>query len=166
MGINPGHNALCGRFFIAGRPVHLPGQIEIFHAAGLEGRVQQGRVKEIIFHGVGRAENTDLLQPLDGVQRIHLDLEGKRRGEPLQIILVGPPPLRLKEKLVRIVLRKYPQFVLYAGTVARAAAMDQTGKQRRIFKAGAEDLMDTVVRVQDIARHLPTPLLLDRRRFR
>ena len=93
------------------------------------------------------------------MEGIQLGLKRKRRGESLKIIFIRSPTLRLEEKLVGILVRKNPQFVLDARTVSRTPAVDHSGKQRGILETRTEDVMDLTVGVKDETRHLGCPVL-------
>ena len=164
MRIDAGHQALRGGFFVAGRAVDLSGQIE----AGDDARFQRGlqlcRIEEIVFHGIGRAEDPYLLQPLDGVKGVDLCLERKRRGKTLQIVFKGIPAFRLEKELMRILVGKGAELVFDRRTVARADAMDLSREERRAVETCTKNLVDSFVRPDDVAALL-RPALLDGGRY-
>ena len=92
-----------------------------------------------------------------------LDLLRERRGEALEVILGVVAAFRLQEKLVGILVGEGAELVLDARAIARTAAMNDARKQRRAVEAGAEDVMDLLVRMKDVAVHLRRTAL-DRRR--
>ena len=53
-----------------------------------------------------------------------------------------------------IVIRKHPELILYARTIARTATVNNTGKKRRLRKALAKSFVDFLVGMQDKAVHL------------
>ena len=159
--VDPGHQPLRRGLFVSGRTVDLSGQEEVLHHLGFEGMFQLRRIEVVIFHGIGRAENLRLLQSFDGVERVELDLQRKRRGETLEIVFVGPATLGLEEKLVGAVVRKDAEFVLDARTIARSATVDHPREERRISETRTQDLVHPLVRMQDIALHLGLPFRLD-----
>ena len=148
------HKTLRSRFLIAGRTVDLPGQKQTLDDSRLKRRFQKSRIKEIIFYRIRRPEDTHVFKSSNRLQRTHLHLEGKRRRESLKIILVTSGTLRLKEKLMGIVVRKHPELILYARTIAWSAAVNNTGKKRRLRKTLAKSFVDFLVGMQDEAVHL------------
>ena len=148
------HQTLRSRFLIAGRTVDLPCQKQTLDYSRLKRRFQKSRIKEIIFYRVCRPEDSHVFKSSNSPQCSHLHLEGKRRRESLKIILVTSGTLRLKEKLMGIVVRKHPELILYAGTIARTATVNDTGKKRRLRKALAKSFVDFLVGMQDKAVHL------------
>ena len=166
VGVDTRHNPLRRGFLITRGSIDLARQEEVFDAARLQRRTQQGGIEIVVFDGVGRAEDLDVLQPLDGMEGLQLHVQRQRGGESLQVVFVGPPAFRLQEKLMGVVVRKHPELVFDARTITRAAPVNHAGEQRRLVKAGPQDFVDAFVGVQDETIHLRLPLPLDGRRFR
>ena len=154
MGINPGHKALGGRFFISGGTIDLTGQKEVINQFGAKGKVQILRVKIIVFNGVSRLENDGVFESFDRVQCLQLHLQGKGRRESLQVVFRGMTAFRLQEKLVRILVGKGPEFVFNTGTVAGTLPVNHAGKKRRTVESAAQNGMNLLIGVQKVAVHL------------
>ena len=160
------HKSLRRGFLISRRTVDLAGQEKVFDPLRLQRRTQQRGVEVVVFHGVSRAEDLDILEPPDGMERPKLHIQRQRGGETLQVVFVGPAAFRLQEKLVGVIVWKDAQLVFDARTVARAAPVDHAGEQRRIVKTASQDFVNLFVGVKDVAVHLLLPLPLHRRRLR
>ena len=135
MRVYTGHKSLCSSLFVAGSAVYLACKIKVLHTLGFKGCIKLRRVEEVIFNRICRLENLSILQTSDLVKGFYLDIERKRRRKTLEVVFSSIGTFRFQEQLVCVVLREHPKFVLNAGAIPRAYAMDQAGKKRRIFKA-------------------------------
>ncbi len=165
MGIDTGHQPLGGRFFIAGRSIDLPGEIQVSDQLRLQRRLELRGIEIVVFDGVCRTENADLLKPFDGPEGRKLRLQRQRRGKALQIILKGIPAFRLQKKLMRILSCKGPELIFYRRAIARADALDLAGKKRRPVESRPQDIVDTRIGMNQKATFL-RPALLNGRRNR
>ena len=77
VGIDSRHQTLGCSLFITGRTVDLTGKIESCNPFGFERMVELRRRKIVVFDGVSGAENVQILQPFDLVQRLPLHLPGQ-----------------------------------------------------------------------------------------
>ena len=145
---------MCRSFFVPCRAIDLTGKIQIRDVLQLKRNLQLRRVEVIIFNGISRLEYLCVFQTFDGMKRIQLGLERQGRGESLKIVFGSVPALRLEEQLVGILVFKNPELVLYARTISRTLAGDLSGKKRGLIETGTEDIVNLLVGVKDIARHL------------
>ena len=152
--VNAGHQPLCRSFFVPCGAVDLPGKIQIRDVLQLERNIQLRRVEVIIFNGISRLEDLCIFQTFDGMKRIQLGLERKGRGESLKIVFGSIPALRLEEQLVGILIFENPELVLDARTISRPLAGNLSGKKRGFIETGTEDIVNLLVGMKDIARHL------------
>ena len=159
MSIDPGHDTLSSRFLISGRTIDLSRQKEVFNLLQFKVGFQLCRIKIVIFYSISRAEYLDIFQTLDLMQRLQLNIERKRRGKTLQIILVGVSPFRFEEKLMMIVIGKYTKFVFDARTITRTPAADQPIEKRGILEPASKGFMNGRIGMQDETLHLRSTVL-------
>ena len=77
----------------------------------------------------------------------------------MKVEFVRIASFRFEEELVCVVVGEYPELVFDARTVARSPAPDNAGEQRGVRKAGAENLVNSRVGVQDVAAFLHAAVL-------
>ena len=154
MRIDTGYQALCRRLLISRRTIDLTSQEETVNYAGFKRIFQILRIEIIIFNGISRFEHDAILKTGNGMQCFQLNIQRKGRRKTLQVILIVIPAFRLQEQLMRILIGKGSELVFDARTIAGATTMDQSREEGRAVKAGAEDVMDGLVRMEDITLHL------------
>ena len=141
MRIDAGHQTLGCGFLIAGRAVYLAGKVEAAHQLRFERMMQLRRRKVIIFNSIAGAEDVDVFQTADFVQRFQLDFPGQRRREAVEVIFVGAATFGFEEKLMLFLVGKGAELVLDAGTVARSDALDRAVEKRRTVESAAQNGM-------------------------
>ena len=149
-GIDAGDQPLGRRFFITGRAVELSGAEKAGEVLELQRRRQRRRVHTVILDGVRRADDLDVLQARDGLQKRQLHIFGQGRGKPLQIELLRVQPAGLDEDLVPLLFREADDLVLDGRAVPRADALDLPTVQRRTFQIGKDDVLRLRTRISDI----------------
>ncbi len=75
-GIGSGEEPLPCGFFVAGGAVDLSGEVQVGDAFGFEGGMQLGGRTVVVFDGVARAKNLDILEAGNGPEKCVLDLHG------------------------------------------------------------------------------------------
>jgi hypothetical protein len=154
MGVDTGHQTLRSGLLVARGTIDLTGQEEVFDDAGFERILQILRVEVVILDSISGLEDDRVFQPGNGVHGLQLDLLRKRRGEALKVVFGVVAAFRLQEKLVGILVGKGAELVLDTRTIARSATMDNAREERRPVETSAEDIMDLLVRMEDVAVHL------------
>ena len=138
-GVDAGHDALAGGFFVAAGPVDLPGEVEALHALDAEGAVELGGVDGVVLDGVAGAQHFGLFEAGDGVDDLPLHLHGQRGGHAVDVDLVGVEAFGLEEELVLGLVRELDDFVFDGGAVARADALDAAGVHGRAVDVFADE---------------------------
>ena len=95
-----------------------------------------------------------MLQARNGVDKLQLHILGQGRGKPLKIHFLRFKPARLNEKLVAFLVCKANYFILKAGAIARAFALDFAAIHRRAVKVIQNNPFGFLVCVGAIAAHL------------
>ena len=85
---------------------------------------------------------------------LDLCIQWKRGREALEIVFIDVTTFRLQEKLVRIIVRKYSEFVFDTRTIPWTTSCDQSVQERGVLESGTKDFVDFLICVKDEARHL------------
>ena len=138
-GIDAGHDALAGGFFIAAGAVDLAGEVEAFHGFHAQAAIEFGGVNGVVFDGIAGAQHLGLFEAGDGAHDLPLHLHGQRGGHAVDVDLVGIEAFGLEEELVLRLVRELDDFVFDGRAVARADALDLTGVHGRAVHVFADD---------------------------
>ena len=162
MCVYSGHDALSGSFLISRRTIDLSRKEKILNDFRLQGQFKLCRIKIVVLDSIRRLEDFGFLKSRDRMKGFQLGIKGQGRGKTLQIILVRSPTLRLEEKLVRILVGKYPELVLDTGTITRPAAVYHSCEKGRLVKTASEYVVNLFIGMENVARHLRSSVLYRR----
>ena len=87
--VDTGQQSLSSGFFIAGRTVNLSGKEQTRHLFQLQTVIQFLRIDIIVLNRIGITDNTDIFQPLDGMDKRFLHIGRERGGNAVGINDVG-----------------------------------------------------------------------------
>ncbi len=149
--VDAGHETLGSGFLVAGRAVRLAGGVEPRDFFELQRRQKLQRIDEIVLDRVGRAHDFYIFQPGNRPQKRVLHIDGKRRRHPLHIHFIRVRAFGLHKKLVAILVGEADDFILNRRAIARADAVDFSGKHRSAVEIFADDAMRFLIRVREIA---------------
>ena len=150
-GVDPRHQTLRGRLLVTRRSVDLAREKETRHAVRLQAGPQLGRLDEVVFNRVAGPQHHRLFQPRQRMHEIVLDLRRKTHREAVDVDLVDVQTLRLEKNLVPLAVRKPHHLVFERRAIARADTGDLAVEQRRVVDVGANQLVNPVVRVEQMA---------------
>ena len=150
-GVESGEQALGRRFFVAGGAVDLTGQEQPGDPARLQAAVEGARVDVVVLDRIARLQHDRPLEPRDLPQHRRLDRAGQGGRDAVGVDRRVVQPLRLKEDLVPLAPGETHHLVLDRWAVARAAALDLPGVDRRPMQVGADQVVDPWVRIGDMA---------------
>ena len=119
MCIDAGYQALPCRFLITGGTVDLSGKEEVAHTFGFERMLELCGVEKVVFDSISRAIDLQIGKGGNLAQRLELYLPRERRGESVEIHLLGGFAFGLYEKLVFGLIGKCHYLGFDAGTIAR-----------------------------------------------
>ena len=154
MGIDPRHQPLAGRFFIAGGTVDLPGKKKISDNFGLQAVRQLGWRKIIVFDGITRAERFKMCKTRDITKSFVLHFFRQGGAEAVDINFDGIPSFGFDKKLMPVPFRKAVEFVFDAWTITGADPVDPSGKHRAPVKSRFQYIMDRWIGIGDPATSL------------
>src|SRR6266568_8997722 len=127
--VDAGDKSLPRGFFITGGAVDLAGMVQIFDPLRFEGDMELNRVNVIIFDGVCRTHDFDILKADDGAVKSYLDIDRKRRRHTARIDFDGIKPLRFDEGLMTILIGKAHDLVFDRRAIAGSDPLDDSGVQ-------------------------------------
>ena len=153
-GVHPGKQALRGSFLVTGGAIDLPGEKQATNLPRLEAALERARVKVVVLNGVTGPQNVGVFQPLHAAHQRKLDIKWQAGGNAIGVVLVGRQSLGLEKNLVAFFVGKAVHFVLHAGAVARAHALDLSGEHGAAVQAAADDGMRLRIGMRDPAGHL------------
>ena len=153
-GVHPGEQALRGGLFVTGGPVDLSGEKQTRNLARLKAALERARVKVVVFNGVAGAQDMGVFQTLHAAHQRKLDIKWQAGGNAIGVVLVRRQTLGLQENLVAFLVGKAVDFVLYAGAVARAHALDLSSEHGAAVQPAADDGMRLRVGMRDPAGQL------------
>ena len=87
--VNAGQQSLGSGFFIAGGTVNLSGKEQARHLFQLQTVIQFLRIDIIVLNRISVTDNTDIFQPLDGMDKRFLHVGRERGGNAVGINDVG-----------------------------------------------------------------------------
>ena len=149
--IDARHQSLGRRLLIAGAAVELSGAEQPGEIPEAEASVHLLRVAAVIFDGIGRADDVDMLQPGDGMQKLQLHVERQRGGKPLQIHLISLRAAGLDKDLMPLLIRKAHDLIFDAGAVPRADPLDFPAVERGAVEIFENDAPRLRIRPRDVA---------------
>ena len=155
-GIDAGDESLGGGLFVSGGAVDLSGEVEVATGLGLEAGMELGGEGEIVFDGVGGAEDFRIFAANDGADHFVLALEGEAGGEAVDVDFVGGDALGFKEYLVRGFVGEFNDLILDARAVAGADSFDDAGIHGRLVDVRPDDLAGALGGAGDVTRELAT----------
>ena len=138
MCIDSGNESLPCRFFVACCAIDLPGEEQASKQFCFESMAQLRRVEKVVFDGIAGAVNLAVGERGNLAQRLNLDIQRKRRREPVQVVFASRFALRLEEELMRILIGKGYDFSLDTRAITRSDTLDCAVVKRRIRQASAE----------------------------
>ena len=100
-----------------------------------------------------------VVQPGYRSHQRHLHVEGQTRGNPVGIQFVGIESFGLDEDLMRVLVRKAVNLVLYRWTITGTHALDATTVHRRAIYSATDDLVSDFAGAGDEATDLPWMVL-------
>ena len=153
--VDPGKEALCCCFLVAGRAVDLTGEKKPPDGLGLKRGSERTRIEIVVFDRVSRTQNVRMFTAPQRAHELELHVERQRGRDTVRIDLIGREAFRLEEDLVALAFRKAHDLVLDRWAVARTNALDHAGEQRRATKPAADDFVRALIGVRDPARELP-----------
>ena len=153
-GVQTGQQALCGSFLIAGSAVELSCPVQAPHHLAFQRGFQTGGVHTVVFDGIGRAQDLDVLKALDAAVEGILHVLRQTAGSTLQVHFLGVLTAGLHKDGVAVLARKAHHLVLDGGAVTRADTLDHAAVQRAALDVVQNDLVGLRVRVGDPAFHL------------
>ena len=154
VGVDARHEPLCRGLLVTRRAVDLSGEEKTPHGLRFERMVQLRGRKIVVFDGIARAVDLQMLETADAVQRLPLHFPGQRRREAVQVVFVCRAALGFEEELVLLLAGEGAQLVLDRGTVTGSDAVDRAVEERRAVKTAAQDLVHLGRRVDQVARKL------------
>src|SRR5690606_23276267 len=158
-GIDAGQQSLRRRFLVARRSVDLAREEETPDRPGLERSLQRPRIEIVVLDRIAGTQQMRILETGDRADQLELDVERKAGRDSVGIDLVRRQALGLEEDLMRGLGGETLDLVLDRWAIARTDAIDDAGIERAPVEATANDLVRTLVRVRDPARHLGRMLL-------
>ena len=153
-GVQTGQQALCGSFLVAGSAVELSCPVQAPHHLAFQRGFQTGGVHTVVFDGIGRAQDLDVLKALDAAVEGILHVLRQTAGSTLQVHFLGVLTAGLHKDGVAVLARKAHHLVLDGGAVTRADTLDHAAVQRAALDVVQNDLVGLRVRVGDPAFHL------------
>src|SRR5262249_38387442 len=117
---------------------------------------QLRRLDEVVFDGVPRAQQRRVLETWKRVNQICLNVPRQRHREPVHVYLARVDALGLEKDVVPLLVGKTNHFVFERRAIARSDATYLTVEQRRARQIGADEIVDAVVRVNQVAVDLRT----------
>lgn len=87
-------------------PLTLPCEVKPLDRLGFERMMQLHRWKIVVFDGISRTEDVQILETADFVQRLELHVPRKRGGETVEVIFVGRASLGFEKELVLLFFGK------------------------------------------------------------
>ena len=151
--IDARQQALCGGLLIAGGAVELPCAVQPLHRLCLQRGAKGRRVHTVVFNGVGRAHELQMLKALYGAVHGVLHVFGQAGGHALKVHLLCVLAARLYKYLMARLFRKAHHLVFNRGAVARPDALNGAAVQRRAVQVCADNVMGGFVCKGDIAIH-------------
>src|SRR5205807_630531 len=106
------YKSLSCSFFVSRSAVDLTREVKVFDAFCFERCRQLCRRKIIVLDGVAGPHQLGLFQSWNGTNEFDLYLVRQAGREPVHIELLGMPAFRLKENLVRYLVRKLHYLIL------------------------------------------------------
>ena len=153
-GVHPGEQTLRRRLFVAGSAIDLSSEKQTRNLARLKAALKGARVKVIVFNGVAGAQDVGVFQTLHAAHQRKLDIKWQAGGNAIGVVLVRRQTLGLQENLVAFLVGKAVDFVLYAGAVARAHALDLSSEHGAAVQPAADDGMRLRIGMRDPAGQL------------
>ena len=121
-GVQAGQQPLRSRFLVAGGAIELPRTVQTANVLALQRCFQTGGVHTVVFDGIGRAQDLDMLKALDAAVEGILHVLRQTAGSTLQVHFLGVLTAGLHKDGVAVLARKAHHLVLDGGAVARADA--------------------------------------------
>src|ERR1043165_1996353 len=115
---------------------------------------QFGRLNEIVFDGVAWANHLGGFQAPHGVENLALHVNRQTRRHAVNVDFVRIDTLRLKHNLVTILVMKLHYLVFNRRAVTRANTLDLATVERRAVDIRANELVDLLVGMRDVAANL------------
>src|SRR6516165_1143802 len=150
-GIYACHEALRGGLLVSRRAVDLTSEKQAADPLRLERARQLGRLDEIVFDGITRAQQHRVFEPRKRVNQLRLHVSRKRHGEAVDVDLARVGALRLEEELMTLFVRKSNDLVFERRAVAWADAADLSVEQWRSMHIRADKIADAIICVNEMA---------------
>src|ERR1051326_6425984 len=150
-GINPRNYALCAGFLVTRGPIDLAGEEQPFHFLRFEPGMKFGRLNKIVLDRIARPYHVCRFETFHVAQNFTLDIYGKTRRHTVHVDFVRVYPFRLENDLMPVLILKFDHLVFNRRAVPRTDSLDLPAIERRTTHIAANDRMDFLVRMRDIA---------------
>ena len=138
-GIDAGHDALAGGFFIPAGSVDLASKVEAFHALHAQAAIELGGVDRVVFDGISGAQHLGIFEAGDGTHDLPLHFHRQRGRHAVDVDLVRIQAFRFEEELMLRLVGELDDLVFDGRAIARADALDLAGVHRRAMHIFAND---------------------------
>ena len=149
--VDAGDDSLSRGFFVTGRSVDLPGQIQAGDALGLQRSRQLRRLDEVVFDGVSRPQHHGIFKAWKRVHEIRLHISRQAHRKPVHINLARADSFRLQENLMALLVGETNDLVFERRAIPRTDAPNLAVEQRRARDVRANEIANAIVGMKEMA---------------
>ena len=153
-GVDAGHQALAGGFFVAGGAVDLAAEEQAGDLARLERALEFSGIDRVVLDGVAGAQHLGVFEAGNRLQDRQLHFDRQRSAHAVDVNLVRVQAFGFEEELVHFLVGELDDLVFDRRAVARADRLNLPAVHGRAVHVLADDAMRLGRGVGDVAGDL------------